>query len=45
VMIEDVTEALRRACPDGLPVDVQMDWDTPWSPQRLSPALKARFGW
>lgn len=45
VMIEDATEALRRACPEEIPVDVQMDWDTPWSPERLSPALRARFGW
>lgn len=45
VMIDDAAEALRRTCPEGTPVDVRMDWDIPWSPARLSPALKARFGW
>jgi metal-sulfur cluster biosynthetic enzyme len=45
VMIDDAIDALRQACPADMPVDVRMDWDIPWSPARLSPALKARFGW
>jgi metal-sulfur cluster biosynthetic enzyme len=44
-MIDDAIDALRQACPEDMPVDVRMDWDIPWSPARLSPALKARFGW
>lgn len=45
VMVEDALTAVQRACPPGTAVDVQMDWDTEWSPDRLAPALRARFGW
>ncbi len=45
VMVDDAQTAVQRACPPGTTVDVQMDWDTVWSPERLAPALRARFGW
>lgn len=45
VMVDDALSAVQRACPPGTAVDVQMDWDTEWSPERLAPALRARFGW
>lgn len=45
VMVDDAQAAVQRACPPGTTVDVFMDWDTPWSPERLAPELKARFGW
>lgn len=45
VMIDDAMTAVQRACPPGTEVDVQMDWDTVWSPDRLAPELRARFGW
>lgn len=45
VMVDDALAAVQRACPPGTPVDVQMDWDTEWSPERLAPALRERFGW
>jgi metal-sulfur cluster biosynthetic enzyme len=44
-MLEDALAAVQRACPPGTEVDVRMDWDTEWSPERLSPALRERFGW
>lgn len=45
VMVDDAQTAVQRACPPGTEVDVQMDWDTEWSPARLAPVLRERFGW
>lgn len=45
VMVGDALTAVQRACPPGTEVDVHMDWDTAWSPARLAPALRERFGW
>jgi metal-sulfur cluster biosynthetic enzyme len=45
VLLEDATDAVRGACPAGTAATVELDWDTPWEPHRLSPELKARFGW
>lgn len=45
LLVEDTERALRAACAPGTEVTVTIDWDTAWDPQRLSPALKARFGW
>ncbi|MEI2677949.1 MAG: metal-sulfur cluster assembly factor [Burkholderiaceae bacterium] len=45
VLLEDATEAVRRACPSGTEVEVDLDWQTPWEPHRMSPELKVRFGW
>ena len=44
-MVDDALSAVQRACPPGTAVDVQMDWDSEWSPERLAPALRERFGW
>jgi metal-sulfur cluster biosynthetic enzyme len=45
VMVDDAQAAVQRACPPGTTVEVHMDWDTAWSPERLAPELKERFGW
>lgn len=45
VILDDAWVEVERICPPGLAVEVAMDWDTAWSPERLAPALKARFGW
>jgi metal-sulfur cluster biosynthetic enzyme len=45
VMVDDALAAVQRVCPPGTTVDVHMDWDTEWSPERLAPALRERFGW
>lgn len=46
VLLADVEAALRRLCAGrGVDVEAVMDWDQTWDPERLSPALKARFGW
>ena len=45
MLLEDATDAVQRACPEGTLVDVVLDWDTPWEPDRMHPTLKAHFGW
>jgi metal-sulfur cluster biosynthetic enzyme len=45
VMLDDAEAAVQAICPDGLTAQADMDWDTPWSPDRLSPGLRERFGW
>ena len=45
VLLDETEAALRDACPPGWAVAVDVDWDTPWDPSQLAPALKARFGW
>ena len=42
---DDALTAVQRACPGGTEVDVHMDWDSEWSPERLAPDLRERFGW
>lgn len=45
VMLDDATVAVQRVCPPEIEVQVVMDWDTEWSPDRMAPALRERFGW
>lgn len=45
LMVDDALAAVQRVCPPGTEVAVHMDWDTVWSPERLSPELRTRFGW
>ncbi len=45
VLIEDAELALREACPPDWTVEVEMDWNAVWTPQRMSPALRLRLGW
>lgn len=45
VMLEDAHAAVQPLCPPGMSAEVEMDWDTEWTPERLSPELRLRFGW
>ncbi len=45
VLLEDVEAAVRRVCPAPWDVSVQLDWERPWDPERMSPELRSRFGW
>lgn len=45
VLIEDATAAVERCVPAGTAVDVRLDFDRFWTPDRMSPALRTRFGW
>lgn len=44
-LINDAGCALERLCPTGWVIEVDMDWDGVWTPDRMTPELRARFGW
>ena len=43
-IVEEVGHALRKARP-GVPVDVELIWDPPWTPDRMSEAARSAMGW
>lgn len=45
VILDDAQAAVEAVCPAGTCVEIDMDWQQAWSPDRLAPALRERFGW
>ncbi len=45
VILEDVQDALDRVLPAQYAVEVELFWDPPWTPERLSPRARAFMGW
>ena len=43
-IVEEVGHALRGARPD-VPVDVEITWDPPWTPERMSASARSAMGW
>jgi metal-sulfur cluster biosynthetic enzyme len=44
-MVDEVTAAVRAAVPGVPDVQVNLVWDPPWTPERMSEEARARFGW
>jgi metal-sulfur cluster biosynthetic enzyme len=44
-MIDEVTAAVRAAVPGVPDVRVNLVWDPPWTPERMSQEARTRFGW
>ncbi|HJY78963.1 MAG TPA: metal-sulfur cluster assembly factor [Burkholderiales bacterium] len=44
-LVEEAAAAVRAAAPEGTEVQVDLVWEPPWSPERMSPEAKSRFGW
>ena len=44
VVVEDVEHELARVAPAGLPVRVELVWQPPWSPERLSERARRFMG-
>jgi metal-sulfur cluster biosynthetic enzyme len=44
-LVEEAAAAIRAAAPAGTEVEVRLVWDPPWTPERMSPEARARFGW
>lgn len=44
-LIDEVEAALRAAAPPGTQVRVELVWEPPWSPERMSPDARRHFGW
>jgi metal-sulfur cluster biosynthetic enzyme len=43
-IVEEIGHELRSSRP-GVPVDVQLVWDPPWTPERMSAPARAAMGW
>jgi metal-sulfur cluster biosynthetic enzyme len=45
MIVDDVHTALAQALPPETPIDVQLVWDPPWTPARMSGLAREHFGW
>ena len=44
-LVDEAAAAIRAAAPEGTQVHVEMVWEPPWTPERMSPEAQRRFGW
>ena len=44
-MVDEVIAAIRASLPGVPDVRVNLVWDPPWTPERMSEAARSRFGW
>lgn len=45
MIVEDVESELARALPADLPIGVELVWEPPWTPERLSASARRFMGW
>jgi len=45
VIMDNAVNAIRAAAPGAGKVDIALVWDPPWTPDRMSEAARAKFGW
>lgn len=45
LIVEDVGRVLSQALGEGVDVKVDLCWDPPWGPERMSPAARAAMDW
>lgn len=45
MLIDDVHDALERGLPTDTPVEVELVWEPPWTPARMSPHAREVLGW
>lgn len=44
-LVDESAAAIRAVAPAGMDVQVDLVWDPPWTPERMSPEAQARLGW
>ena len=44
-IVDEAAAAVRAAAPEGTDVEVQLVWEPPWTPERMSAEAQQRFGW
>ena len=45
IIVDDTENALDDALPRDLKIHVELVWEPPWTPQRMSPRARAFMGW
>ena len=44
-LVDEATAAVRSVAPEGTDVAVELVWEPPWTPDRMSAEAQGRFGW
>ena len=44
-LVDEAAAAVRGIAPEGTDVQVELVWEPPWTPERMSPEAQSRFGW
>ena len=44
-LVDEAAAAIRAIAPEGTDVQVELVWEPPWTPERMSPEAQSRFGW
>ena len=44
-LVDEAAAAIRDVAPADVVVEVDLVWDPPWTPERMSEAARERFGW
>jgi metal-sulfur cluster biosynthetic enzyme len=44
-LVDESGAAIRAVAPEGTDVQVDLVWEPPWTPERMSPEAQSRFGW
>lgn len=44
-IVDESAAAIRAIAPEGTDVRVDLVWEPPWTPDRMSPEAQGRFGW
>ena len=45
IIVERVQAVVAAIVPEGTAIDVQLVWDPPWTPDRMSDIAREHFGW
>jgi len=45
MIVAQVRDVLERIVPVGTSVDVELVWDPPWTPDKMTGIAKEHFGW
>ena len=45
MILDDAQQALTALAPAGVEIDLNLVWDPPWSPDKMSEDARKHFGW
>jgi metal-sulfur cluster biosynthetic enzyme len=45
MILDDARQAVEACLPEGMSLDLQLVWDPPWGPERMSEKARGHFGW
>ena len=45
MLLEDAERALAEGLPAGTPSEIELVWEPPWTPERMSERAKHTLGW